>query len=189
MKTHIIKDIKQAALLTDSFKVDLLKQFVGQARTTKQVADLMGLKAPRLYRHVHALSEGGLIHLVEERQKRGTVERYYQAVADAFVVEASIFDVGNEDANSAVKIAASVFQQAQQDFIQLLEVVGISTMEETLAPLLVKLNIRTTEAQIKALRAKLVEWVDECGEATVSHKNESEAVEYNALLSFAPIKG
>ena len=75
MDTYVVKRLDQAKLLTDPFKLKLLEQFGGSPVTTKQVADQMGEKAPRLYRHVDALFDAGLLKLVEEKPKRGTVER------------------------------------------------------------------------------------------------------------------
>ena len=61
MKTHYVKDLEQARLLTDPFKLKLLEQFAAEPRTTKQVADHLGEKAPKLYRHVDALATAGLL--------------------------------------------------------------------------------------------------------------------------------
>jgi hypothetical protein len=50
VETYIVKSREQAKLLTDPFKLKLLECFAGKPLTTKQVADQMGEKAPRLYR-------------------------------------------------------------------------------------------------------------------------------------------
>ncbi len=84
MSTHVIRDLGQAKLLTDPFKLKLLERFADEPITTKQVADLMGEKAPRLYRHVDALVEAGLLELIKEQPKRGTIERYYKTIASRF---------------------------------------------------------------------------------------------------------
>ena len=91
MTTYIIKTLEQAKLLTDPFKLKLMERFGGSPVTTKQVADQMGEKAPRLYRHVNALFDAGLLELVEEKPKRGTVERYYRTIASRFEVDPELF--------------------------------------------------------------------------------------------------
>ena len=55
METYVVRRLEQARLLSDPFKLKLLEQFAAGPATTKQVADLLGEKAPRLYRHVDAL--------------------------------------------------------------------------------------------------------------------------------------
>jgi DNA-binding transcriptional ArsR family regulator len=91
MDTYIVKRLDQAKLLTDPFKLKLLERFGGDPVTTKQVADQMGEKAPRLYRHVDALFDAGLLELVEEKPKRGTVERYFRTIASRFEVDPELF--------------------------------------------------------------------------------------------------
>ena len=57
----------------------------------KQVADFLGEKPTKLYHHVDALERVGLIALSRTRQNRGTVEKYYLAVARAFQADSSAF--------------------------------------------------------------------------------------------------
>ena len=54
------------------------------------------LKQPRqrVNYHVRALESAGLIHLVEERQRRGCIERILAARANAFVVDPSVMRSG-----------------------------------------------------------------------------------------------
>lgn len=69
-------------MLNDPLKLQLMEPFSVEPRTTKQVADLMALKAPRLYRHVEALVEADLLVFIREQPKRGIVERDYQTIAE-----------------------------------------------------------------------------------------------------------
>ena len=80
---HTITDLEQAKVLADPLRLRILESLCEEARTTKQVADKMGEKAPRLYRHVDALVDEGLLELIEEKPKRGTIERYYKTVAES----------------------------------------------------------------------------------------------------------
>jgi DNA-binding transcriptional ArsR family regulator len=75
VETYVVRRLDQAKLLTDPFKLKLLQRFGGNPVTTKQVADQMGEKAPRLYRHVDALFDAGLLKLVEEKPKTETRHR------------------------------------------------------------------------------------------------------------------
>ena len=102
MSTYIVKSLDQAKLLTDPFKAKLLERFAGNPATTKQVADLMGEKAPRLYRHVDALFEAGLLELVQEKPKRGTVERYFRTIASRFEVDPHLFSKSHGKNNESV---------------------------------------------------------------------------------------
>ena len=59
-------------------RLRLVELFAEGPRTTKQAALALGLPPTRLYHHVHALEQAGLLRLRETRRKRGTEERYYE---------------------------------------------------------------------------------------------------------------
>ncbi len=113
MDTYVVKRLDQAKLLTDPFKLKLMERFGGVPVTTKQVADRMGEKAPRLYRHVDALVDAGLLKLIEEKPKRGTVERYYQTIASRFEVDPELFATSAENLDEGVKIMRSLLRETE----------------------------------------------------------------------------
>ena len=90
-ETYRIRDLETVRLLSDPLKLQLLQAFADGPKTTKQVAAELGENITKLYRHVDALHDSGLLRVVEERQKRGTVERTFQAVARRFEADHSLF--------------------------------------------------------------------------------------------------
>lgn len=190
MKTHYIKNLEQARLLTDPFKLKLLEQFAHQSRTTKQVADRMGEKAPRLYRHVDALAAAGLLELVEEKPKRGTVERYYRTVATRFEVQPQTISSGRgQQNNEAVFLIEKIFSDTRKDLVGMAEEEAQNNEEDHPQPLLAKLSISASEKDIGRLQKKLEEWMAECTELAAdepgkkSGKKDKE-VHATALLAF-----
>ena len=115
MDTYVVKRLEQAKLLTDPFKLKLLERFGGKPVTTKQVADRMGEKAPRLYRHVDALVDEGLLELVEEKPKRGTIERYYRTVASRFEVDPALFSTSSGVGDDAVNMLRGIQRDTESD--------------------------------------------------------------------------
>jgi DNA-binding transcriptional ArsR family regulator len=83
-------DLEQLRVVADPLRLRILSVFARGAYTTKQVAGLLGEKHTKLYHHVQALERVKLIRLTETRPKRGTVEKYYQAVAARFEAAPSI---------------------------------------------------------------------------------------------------
>jgi DNA-binding transcriptional ArsR family regulator len=55
-----------------------------------EIAARLGESRQRVNYHVRALERGGLVELVEERQRRGCTERVVRATADAVVVEPTV---------------------------------------------------------------------------------------------------
>src|SRR5215831_19283708 len=70
--------------LAHPLRLRLVELFAEAPRTTKQIADLLGEPPTRLYHHVAALERAGLLRLKETRQNRGTVEKWYEAIARSF---------------------------------------------------------------------------------------------------------
>ncbi len=68
--------------LAHPLRLRLVELFAEGPRTTKQVAEELGLPPTRLYHHVHALEAAGLLRLRERRKKRGTEEKYYEATPE-----------------------------------------------------------------------------------------------------------
>src|SRR3954465_12169178 len=73
--------IAEMRALAHPLRLRIMELFAEAPRTTKQVADLLGQPPTRLYHHVAALERAGLITLRETRKNRGTVEKWYEAVA------------------------------------------------------------------------------------------------------------
>lgn len=187
MSTYIVKSIEQAKLLTDPFKAKLLERFAGNPVTTKQVADLMGEKAPRLYRHVDALFEAGLLELVQEKPKRGTVERYFRTVASRFEVDPHLFSSSPEQNNESVDMMRSLFRETEADLLHLLEQPEESFTESAGQPLLIRVALSGNKREIGRLRDKLEEWLKECDELAEKGERQDDDVAYAGLLTFYPV--
>jgi DNA-binding transcriptional ArsR family regulator len=61
-----------------------------QPASATELAAEMELGRQRVNYHLRELEKAGLVHLVEERQRRGCVERILAARADAFVVDPAV---------------------------------------------------------------------------------------------------
>src|SRR5215475_958756 len=91
---HKLGDLDQVRALADPLRLRIVEAFSEKPMTTKQVAALLGEKPTRLYHHVETLERAGLIRLVETRRNRGTVEKYYRAVAEGFMVDRKLLETG-----------------------------------------------------------------------------------------------
>ena len=108
---HTLKDLHQVKLLADPMRFRILEAFSAAARTTKQVAERLGEPPTKLYHHVDLLARAGLITLVDTRQNRGTVEKYYRAVAREFVVDRKFLEL-TKGPGAAAKGYAALFLSA-----------------------------------------------------------------------------
>ena len=186
MDIYVVKRLQQAKLLTDPFKLKLIEGFAGVPATTKQVADKMGEKAPRLYRHVDALVEEGLLTLVEEKPKRGTIERYYKTVADRFEVDPELFSPATGDGDDALDLMRTIIRDTESDLVGLFREIGESTPEPEAMPIVMKLAIRGTPEEIAELRGRLMEWLDDCENLAADPEVEDQRTSYSGLVAFYP---
>ncbi len=188
MGTYFVERLEQAKLLTDPFKLKLIEQFAGNPATTKQVADRMGEKAPRLYRHVDALVEQGLLELVEEKPKRGTIERYYRTVADRFEIDPNLFIASDEAKPDASDMMRSLIRDTESELVRFFDGVreaGALPDDEEL-PIVMRVAVRGTSAEIQALRQKLEEWHKQCSELQCDGDESDDTVSWSGLIAFYP---
>lgn len=185
MSTYVVKRLEQAKLLTDPYKLKLLENFRGAAATTKQVADRMGENAPKLYRHVDALVAENLLELVEEKPKRGTIERYYRTVAARFELDPDLFSPSSGHADASFEMVRAVLRDTESELLENFRELSDADVTEDELPLIAKFGFRGTQDEAQAMREKiealLTEASDRCDAA-----HDDEHVSYAGLFAFYP---
>jgi predicted ArsR family transcriptional regulator len=151
-ETYKIKDLEQVRLLSDPLKLKLLQAFAESAKTTMQVAAELGERVTKLYRHVDALLDAGLLVVVSEQQKRGTVERTFRAVAHRFEADHALFrgepgDEGAEAAREMLRVTES-------------EIVDILARDGDDRAIVMRFRGRASPRQVADLRATLEAWLE-----------------------------
>jgi DNA-binding transcriptional ArsR family regulator len=159
--TFVVRTLQQARVLSDPLRLRILQGFVDRPRTTKQVADLLGENPPKLYRHVEALREAGFLEPKGERQKRGTVERYLQAVAARFEMDPSLFDVGGSDDTGGVgEVLHTLVQSTESEMRAALA--RVTGPNDPLHPIMAQIRGRLSRQRFVRLRRELLALVEEC---------------------------
>ena len=186
MGTYLVKRLEQAKLLTDPFKLMLLGHFSEKPVTTKQVADSIGEKAPRLYRHVDALVQEGLLKLIEEKPKRGTIERYYQTIAERFEVDPDLFATTSEHADESLEMLKSVLRDTESDLVRLFDKFRETNTRPDDLPMIAKFAVRGTQEEIDVIREKLEALLGECRASGAERDAADEILSYMGLVAFYP---
>ena len=158
---HTLDSLDQLRILADPLRVRILESFCRGTFTTKQVAQQLGEKPTRLYHHVEALERVGLVRLSGTRQNRGTVEKYYTAIARAFRADSSLFS--SEGAEDELEVAGSVistfFERTVEDLRALIRAGGADCLEEE--GIVSFIEIHAEEEEIAELTDKLKSIVEE----------------------------
>jgi len=179
-KTHKINDMNQLRLLADPLKLRLVQAFAEGEKTTKQVAVELGERITKLYRHVDALHDAGLLEIVSETPKRGTVERTFRAIAERFEVDHSLL-TDNTDAQGSEAIR-ELLRAGETEILRAIE----ATSDEEDANLMVmRFRVKGSREQITRLRKSLEAWLD-----TMQQNQEvipDDYEEAGAMIAFYPI--
>lgn len=150
----VLNSLGQMKALAEPVRYRIFELLTLEARTAKQAAELMGMKPTSLYHHFGVLEKAGLIKKVKTQKKRGTTEKYFEAVADKIVLKPNLF---GGKVLSASPLFAGVFQSTLE------EIAETERAASEASPIWVnRLRIRTTPAKARTLQRKLKNWIKEC---------------------------
>lgn len=173
LETYRVTDLEQVRLLADPLKLRIIQSLAESPKTTRDVASQLGENLTRLYRHVDALLDAGLIEITSERKKRGTVERTFQAIAQRFEVDHSLF--AHDGGNEAVR---DIFRAGEDELM-----VALDDANEELEPLCMRLQIKASPEHLRQLRSRLEEWLASAQESDSAQSEEGMATA-GALIAF-----
>lgn len=175
--TYRIRDLEQLRLLSDPLKLKLIQLLAERPGTAKEMATRLGENVTRLYRHVDALLDAGLIEVERETPKRGTVERTFRSVAKRFEVERDLLSA-SDDSRSAVR---QMLRAGEDEILNSLEADGGET------PVVTRLRLRGSPAELADLRRQLEEWL-EAVQNLSEEPGDGESEEAGILIAFYPVR-
>jgi DNA-binding transcriptional ArsR family regulator len=182
-----LTDLEQVKVLADPLRVRILEMFAAGECTTKQVAESLGEKPTRLYHHVEALERVGLIRLTRTRQNRGTIEKYFEAVARRFRADPGLFraETDDEKADTLADVVATMMDTTTGDLRRLIHAGhDIGSGEEAV---LSYTEIRSTEKEIDEIREKLLAFLKGLESSCCDGDPPEDARRYRLTLAFFPL--
>lgn len=165
--TFVIDRPEQLKALADPLRQRLLNAFCCNPATTRQVADLLGEQATRLYHHVKLLENAGLIQLVETKQNRGTIEKYYLATAHNFIVDHQMLSAQSAEDDPMLESQSMIVNMLEATLAEARSRFNVkATKTRSGTPYMVAIESRSsfTVPQVKAFIDKMCAWVKECEE-------------------------
>ena len=176
-----IKDLEQIKLLSDPLKLQLIQAFSEGEKTIKQVALDLDVKITKLYRHVDALYDAGLIVITEEKQKRGTVERTFRAIAHRFEADHTLFNM--TDKSEGVGTAQKMLRVCEDEILTALQE---EEQDDTSEPIVMRLRGKVTPQRLEELKQSLKEWMEAAQDDEIT--TDENLIEFGSLIAFYPIK-
>lgn len=159
---QVLQSLRKAATLLDATRL-LILAALREPESAAGVARALGLPRQRVGYHVRALEKEGLVALVGERRKGGTVERVLQATARSYVVSPEALGaLGTTRAevqdrfSSAYQVAATARTLHDLAILQ----AGAAKAGKKLPTLTLEMEVRFTSAEDqRAFAAELTEAV------------------------------
>ena len=196
-EAYTLESLDQIKVLADPLRIRVLEAFC-EERTTKQVAELLGEKPTKLYHHVDALERVGLIALARTRQNRGTVEKYYLAVARTFRADSRAFQPkakGKSEKNALRQMLSTIFDTTSSELAALAELAAVggdrredgrkAIEEEGIVSFL---EVRASESQVKEIRTRLQRIVQSLAQdAEVLDAEDAGQRRYRLTLAYYPL--
>jgi len=188
---HLLSNLEQIRILADPLRVRILEAFC-QERTTKQAADLIGEKPTKLYHHVDSLERVGLIKQTRTRQVRGTVEKYYLAIARSFGIDADAFRVeaGQETVEAVEAVEAMVIGVLEKTTKEIRDAFASNTAKEALNEegIVSHIELRADQKQIDRLRKRLYRLLKDLERLGDDEEEEAENTRrFRLTLAYFPL--
>lgn len=177
----------QIKALANPLRQHILELMIEAPITTKQVADRLGEKPTKLYHHVDTLEAAGLIKLVKTKRKRGTVEKYFEAVAERFVMDRAAVEVRAVTDDEQGRLETIISSSLDETLSEIRESMGtglIRADDDSGESVFVRSHLRMTPLQMSVLVERLQEWIRDC---QGSHDPDAE-MEYGLTVAFYPTK-
>jgi len=185
-EARTVRSLEQIKVMAHPLRMRLLEAFSHKPITTKQVAEFLAERPTKLYHHVDALERVGLIKLVRTSKKRGTVEKYYQAVARTFAVDRQLFRLAPHAraAHSGMqKVITGMFDDTLSEIHESLAKRTNAPKPEQNPVIVTRLRIRLTPVQIAVLDKKIKALLKEFE----AGKRTPGTVEYGLTLALYPV--
>jgi DNA-binding transcriptional ArsR family regulator len=185
--TRSVQTPDQIKALAHPLRQRILELMIEAPITTKQVADRIGEKPTKLYHHVDTLEAAGFIRLVKTQKKRGTVEKYYEAVAERFVMDRQAIEVrsrGDGEQAELETIIATSLDETLDEIRRAMATGLIRADDESGESVFIRSHLRMTPLHMTMLIERLQEWIRDC---QGSHDPDAE-LEYGLTVAFYPTK-
>jgi DNA-binding transcriptional ArsR family regulator len=166
---YTLTELEQIRVLADPLRLRILEAFC-EERTTKQVAEQLGERPTKLYHHVEALERVGLVRLTRTRPNRGTLEKYYLAVARSFRADSRLFSAadaegaegdGASGAESMKQMVGGIFDRTANELARLLDVRGLEHLEAE--GIVTHVTLELEERHVKRIQRRFKRLLDDLG--------------------------
>ena len=154
-----LETIEQLRTFADILRQRIIDLLADQALTAKQLATLLREPPARVHYHVRELERVGLVRLVETREKKGILEKYYRAIARNFSIPGTL--VRTLPADEQVQEMSRLLARITEGFLDA-TVGSLGQAQSNVCSLSVS-SVWLTEDEYAQLRRELSDLIDRYG--------------------------
>lgn len=157
-EVYSLETIEQVRALADELRLRIIDLVTRQPMTVKQVGTALKVSPGKIHYHVHELERVGLLKLVETREKKGILEKYYRAVAWSLNLPETLLtrlppDETIAQTNEFLQIIVQGYMRAMTQAVR----TGLIEGKDALAFSLGAAQIWVTPAELKRILGQLQE--------------------------------
>lgn len=102
----MINTYEQLKVISDPFRISIISQINQEAKTGKQIGDILNISAPRVHYHLKELEKVGIVYVENIELLNGIAQKFYKTSGIDIVIDESLFPHLNEMKES---IRASIY--------------------------------------------------------------------------------
>jgi DNA-binding transcriptional ArsR family regulator len=114
-KVFEIDDLETLDVLNDPLRMRILHLCAKEARTVKELAEILGVPVTRLYYHVNMLHDSGIIEVAETEKVGAMIQRRFRATADDYRLSKAAVESIRDDQRAAQVATATILDGARLD--------------------------------------------------------------------------
>ena len=92
----IIKTYEQLKAISDPLRISIISQINQNAKTGKQIGDILKISAPRVHYHLKELEKVGIVFVENIELLNGIAQKFYKTFGVDFVIDPELFPHLNE---------------------------------------------------------------------------------------------
>jgi len=112
---RVISDLETLRVVADPLRIQILETALEEPRTVKQIGKLLGVPTAKLYYHVNALEEHGLLRVVGTRLVSGILEKQYRVTVLRIRFDRSLLSQADSRDEALDLMLRSVLDATRQD--------------------------------------------------------------------------
>ncbi|MHA1595009.1 MAG: helix-turn-helix domain-containing protein [Candidatus Baldrarchaeia archaeon] len=86
-RAKVIPDAEGIAALSNALRITILRELWKRPMCPRDLAKSLGVDERKIYYHMKVLEDAGLVKIVDVKERKGTLAKYYAPVASAFVIK------------------------------------------------------------------------------------------------------